>query len=99
MRVLEPLLLLILGGCASTEYAVGRLRPPVLRDLEGYAVASCLVSQSDPALSEQGDGWAAVIVQRMRGDLDPFSDVTEQVKAEVAKNNMVVIRSESGPGD
>jgi hypothetical protein len=86
-------------GCASTAYSVGQTRPAVLRDVEGYAIASCLVNQSEPYLEAQGDGWASVIVQRMKGDLDTFTAITEKVKGELAKGEMAVIRDETASAD
>jgi hypothetical protein len=99
VRSLLILAALASWGCASTGYAIGQPRSGVLRDVEGYAIASCLVSQSESYLRDQGDGWASVIVQRMKGDIDALSGVTGQVKVELAKGNMAVIRAESPPGD
>jgi hypothetical protein len=77
---------------------MGRSRPEVIRDAEGYAIASCLTYQAQPDLKAQGDAWASVIVQRMKGSLDALTGIAEQVKRESAKGNMAVIRDESGRG-
>jgi hypothetical protein len=67
------------------------------RDVEGYAIASCLAGQDQPYLKDQGDAWASVIIQRSKGELDPLTGVAEAVKAEIAKGDMTVIRSERQP--
>ena len=98
MRVALLLLGLVAGGCAIGQNSAGAPRPEVLRDAEGYAIASCLVNQPQPYLKDQGDAWASVIVQRMKGDLDVFADIAEQVKLENAKGEMAVVRDETEPG-
>jgi hypothetical protein len=69
----------------------------VRRDVEGYAIASCLFYQQQPYLKDQGDGWASAIVQRSKGDINALTAVGAAVKAEVAKGDMAVIRSETSP--
>jgi hypothetical protein len=69
----------------------------VQRDVEGYAIASCLAAQDQPYLKDQGDGWASVIIQRGKGGLDIITAVAVAVKAELAKGDMAVVRSETGP--
>ena len=81
--------------CASTLTANDRTA--VERDVESYAIATCLVNQQEPYLKDQGDGWASAIIQRAKGGLDAFTDVAAAVKAELTKGNMVVIRSETEP--
>ncbi|MBR0848041.1 hypothetical protein JQ543_09845 [Bradyrhizobium diazoefficiens] len=73
-------------------------RTALQRDVEDYAVASCLANQDQAYLRDQGDGWASVIVQRAKGGLEPLKAVAAAVKTELAKGNMPVIRSESEPG-
>jgi hypothetical protein len=69
----------------------------VLRDVEGYAVSSCLTSQKDAYLKDQGDGWASVIVQRSHGDIEHFRKVADAVNTEVAQWHVAVMRVESDP--
>ena len=95
--------ILLLLGLAFTCYAaradtVGAPRTEVQRDVEGYAIASCLVNQPQPYLKDQGDAWASVIVQRMKGDISVFASLAEQVKRENAKGKMAVVRNEASPG-
>lgn len=96
------LILLLLGlaviGCTARVATHDAPRPEVLRDVEGYAISVCLMNQTQSYLKDQGDAWASVIVQRMRGNLDILAGVAEQVKQENAKGEMAVIRSETGPG-
>jgi len=98
MRVVLLLLSMVVVGCSANVNTSGALRPEVLRDVEGYAIASCLTNQTQPYLKDQGDAWASVIVQRMKGNLDVLAVIAEQVKQENAKGDMAVIRDETGPG-
>lgn len=86
-----------LNACAATPVAATAGRDAARRDVESYAIASCLTYQQQPFLKDQGDGWASAIIQRSKGALDDFTTVAEAVKAEVARGNMVVIRVETGP--
>jgi hypothetical protein len=90
--------LLLLGvmsvGCTSIGGNLVAVRSAMQRDLEGYAIASCLVKSGEPYLKDQGDGWGAVIVQRSKADLAVLSGISEAVNREVAKGNMAVIRHE-----
>ena len=97
-RFIMILLGLAVAGCTAKVDTIGAPRPELLRDVEGYAIAVCLINQTQPYLKDQGDAWASVIVQRMRGNPDALADVAEQVKRENAKGDMAVIRSETGPG-
>ncbi len=98
MRILMLLLVVAAGGCAMREEPAGKARPEVLRDVEGYAIASCLANQAQPYLKDQGDAWASVVVQRMKGDLDALAGIAAQVKTENAKGGMAVVRDEAEPG-
>ena len=97
MRVILLLLGLIVAGCAVRTETIGAPRSEVLRDVEGYAIASCFLNQTDPYLKDQGDAWASVIVQRMKGNFDDLADIREEVKREIAKGGMAIIRNETGP--
>ena len=81
--------------CAVTLSAAAR--SAAQRDVEGYAIATCLTNQREPYLKDQGDAWASVIIQRAKGGLDVFTDIAAAVKAELAKGNMAVMRSETEP--
>ena len=98
MRAVLLLFGLAVIGCASKIDIINPSRSEVLRDVEGYAIATCLVNQPQSYLKDQGDAWASVIVQRMKGELEVFAEVAEQVKNENAKGEMAVIRDEVGPG-
>jgi len=69
-------------------------RDALQRDLEGYAVASCLVTLDDARLNEHGQAWAGSIVQRSRGPIEPFIAVYEVVKVEMP---MFMRRDEANP--
>jgi hypothetical protein len=72
-------------------------RSEVQRDVEGYAVASCLLKQKEPYLRDQGALWADGIVQRSHGDIEDFRRVAEAVDADVAQKPMAMARRESDP--
>jgi len=83
---------IILTGCSTVNSYQNTMSQ---KDVEGYAIASCLTYQESPYLKDQGDAWASVIVQRMKGGIDILSEISEIVKKEVDKGQMAVIRSES----
>jgi hypothetical protein len=83
--------------CASTGSKIAYGRSDVQRDVEGYAASSCLTSQKDAYLKDQGDGWASVIVQRSHGDIEHFKKVADAVNTEVAQGHVAVMRVESDP--
>lgn len=97
VRVLFTFAVVILVGCAAQRERGDTVRSPVLRDVESYAIAACLAGQSDAYLKGQGDAWASVIVQRMRGDVELLEGVAAQIKRENALGDMAVIRDESQP--
>jgi hypothetical protein len=96
MRFAWLLMVWVVAGCATQVDTMGSPRSEVLRDVEGYAIASCLTYQAQAYLKDQGDAWASVIVQRMKGSLDALVAVAEQVKRENARGDRAVIRDESG---
>ena len=81
------------GFPAQTAYA----RSDVQRDVEGYAVASCLIKQKEPLLKDQGALWADGIVQRSHGDIEDFRSVADAVDADVAQKPLPQARRESDP--
>jgi hypothetical protein len=72
-------------------------RSDVQRDVEGYAVASCLMKQKEPYLRDQGALWAGGIVQRSHGDVEDFRRVAGAVDADIAQKPMPAARRESDP--
>lgn len=91
-------MILILTGCPTKTVTNDIHRSEALRDAEGYAIASCLVYQPDLYLKDQGDAWASVIIQRMKGSLDVLVGIVDQVKLEIKKGGMAVIRDDVTPG-
>jgi hypothetical protein len=76
---------------------VAQARSDVQRDVEGYAIASCLIKQDVPYLKDQGALWADGIVQRSHGDIEHFRSVAEAVDADLAHKPMAMARRESDP--
>ncbi len=98
MRITIVLLVLLIIGCTNKTITDDVPRSKVLRDIEGYAIASCLTFQSNPYLKDQGDAWASVIIQRMKGNPGILAGVVEQIKLESKKGDMAVIRDDVIPG-
>ena len=90
--MIRPWLLLCIGLATATA-----ARDTVRRDVEGYAVASCLGAQKSSYLKDQADGWAANIVQRDSFRLPAFAQLDRAVKAEVARGHMATIITEDPP--
>ena len=91
-------LALTCAACAAAAAASETTRARVQRDVEGYAIASCLTYQSEPYLRAQGDGWASSIVQSGKGKVEVLARLAEQVKQELPKVSMVMTPSASGVG-
>lgn len=72
-------------------------RDTVRRDVEGYAVASCLSTQPSTYLRDQADGWAAHIVQRKAFQMKAFAALSQVVKAAVSHEPMTTIVAEQSP--
>lgn len=83
---------IVLTGCSTANYYQNTM---IQKDIEGYAIASCLTYQESPYLQDQGDAWASVIIQRTKGNIDILPEIAEIIKAEVSKGQMVIIRSEN----
>jgi hypothetical protein len=84
-------------ACLSTGGNIAHGRSDVQRDVEGYAISSCLTNQKDPYLKDQGDAWASVIVQRSHGDIEQLKPVASAVNTETAQGHVAVMRVESDP--
>jgi hypothetical protein len=94
------LLLAALATCGCTENdrkTASAVRQEALRDIESYAVGSCLAYQNHPYLKDQGDAWASAIIQRSQVNLDVFGRISSRIEAENKKGDMVVVRSETQP--
>ena len=87
--ILLPLIALVVSACSLKN----TVHDTIQQDMEGYAIASCLTYQASSYLQDQGDAWASVIVQRMKGGIDVLPDLSEAVKKEVSKGEMAVIRT------
>lgn len=88
---------LVIAGCTPDTNPAGGARTQVQRDVESYAIASCLTQQTEPYLKDQGDAWASVVVQRMHGDIEVLAGIAEQVQRENTNGDMAVMRDETRP--
>ncbi|WP_338849571.1 hypothetical protein V8J88_11065 [Massilia sp. W12] len=96
MRPFALILCLSAAACsAKTEHFPS---PAALRSMEHYAIASCFAYQGQPYLKDQGDAWAAVLVQGMSLKPDDLAKIAAQVKLELGKGEMAVMRDETNPG-
>lgn len=101
MRSAILLCLLALAGCAAAGGSPAGQAPgdsPILQEIRGYAMASCLAYQPGPALRQQGYGWASAVVQGMDGGIDGLSSVAETVRRASADAPPPTIRDETAPG-
>lgn len=87
----------VIAAGFSMSGAAAHGRPSVQRDVEGYAIATCLANQKEPYLKDQGDSWASVIVQRSHGGIGPFNSVAAAVKTELAQGHLPVVHQDSEP--
>ena len=67
------------------------------REAERYAIAACLAGEAEPYLRDQGDAWAAAIVQRGHGDPAALRGIATAVRAERARDWPPVARDEAHP--
>ena len=63
----------------------------LLRDVEGYGFAACLVAKDCAYLKDQGHGWGAVVLERSRGGLEPLLAFAAAARAEAARTPMAVM--------
>ena len=82
---------------AGRVNTVGAPRSEALRNVEGYAIASCLAYQSQPYLQDQAGNWGSLIIQRGQEPLEIWSVILEAVKRSVAKAPMTVIKNDVNP--
>lgn len=60
------------------------------RDLESYAVASCMIATQIPSLVEQGQGWAGALVERSHGPIEEFHLIATVVEEEIRVSGFAV---------
>ena len=85
----------MISFAASNALAAGR--SPALRDAEGYAIATCLSDQSQPFLKAQGEGWGSVVIQRGEGDLSVYRRISDAVRVEMRKGDLMVVHLDADP--
>lgn len=74
--------ILALIACAAAAPASAAPRSALTRDVEGYAVSSCLAAQSDATLRTQGEGWGSMIIMgRAHGDPEKWRPLHDAVRA------------------
>jgi hypothetical protein len=101
MRMIRAVWLSLLGSTvmagAAGARTIGGPRPAVLRDVEGYAIAACLVQQAQPYLKDQGYVWAGAIVQRGKAPIEALTPVEDAVKRELDKGDMAIVHADANP--
>jgi hypothetical protein len=83
MKLLFLSIIAILIVPAAEASAQAKTRSALDRDLDGYAISTCLLETDNTALKEQGGRWAGAIVQRSHGPIEAFSLVADAVRAEI----------------
>ncbi|WP_054158930.1 hypothetical protein [Rhizobium sp. AAP43] len=87
---------LTLSAALAPLSALAAPRDAVTRDVQGYAIAVCLDRQENEVLKEQGNGWAAIIVERGKGDIEDWAPLRNAVEAALAEATVPVVRGDSG---
>ena len=95
MTVSKITALAIVVVLAATVPAAART--PLQRDVEGYAIATCLGQQPSLYLKDQADGWGSIIVQRGHGGRAPMLALSAAVRAEAARTPVYQIADEQHP--
>lgn len=86
----------LLAATIATVPVAAAVRSAAARDVEGYAVATCLAAQADPVLKQQGEGWASAIIERGRGGVEQLRPVQLAVARALAQSGVAVMRQD-GP--
>jgi hypothetical protein len=97
MRTILLVLTLTATGFSTEAHPVGTPRSELLRDVEGYAIASCFINQAQPYLKDQGYAWSETIIQRGKAPLEDLAPIFDAVKLELDKGHMAVVFSENSP--
>jgi hypothetical protein len=84
-------------GETAQAHTIGAPRPAMLRDVEGYAIAACLVHQAEPYLKDQGYAWGNAIIQRGKAPIEVLAPIEDAVKLEIAKGDMAIIHVDTNP--
>lgn len=84
-------IILSVGELRSAEIAS---RSEVQRDVESYAIATCLTLQKADFLKGQGDGWGSVIVNRGHGDVEDWHPLIRAVKSVVENEHLPVTQGD-----
>ena len=85
-------------GIAACVTSVSAAAPGwATRDAAHYAMAACLAGQRDATLKDQGQAWAAAIVQRGPGNPAALRAIDAAVRAEVARGEVPIARDEEHP--
>jgi len=78
--------------CAFNAHAAPRTQ--LQRDVEGYVSAACLAGQANAALAQQGQDWAAIIINRSRADLQSFEQLSKAVKETMRRLPMAIVKGD-----
>lgn len=78
----------------GTPTAAWPRRDALRADVEGYAMASCLIRQDPAYLREQGHLWSGAVLQHGHGSLDDWSLLSRAVEAESARRPMAMARGD-----
>lgn len=79
----------------NLSHASAAPREQLRKDVEGYAIATCLSKQASPEIRDQGDAWASAIVQRGRGEVEDWQPLVAAVDAAIRRTPMLVIKGDA----
>ncbi len=78
--------------------ALAAPRPQLQRDVEGYAIAACLMQQKSTELQQQGDAWGSIILNRSPATLAAWRPLAAAVKAETQRRPMTLVHGDTALG-
>lgn len=98
MRFVLMVMAAAMAGCTMHPASLSNVNHQVLKDIESYAIASCLCNQADPYLKQQGDAWASAIIQRTNITLETLTSISAQIDNYAGGGQTALVRSEA-PGE
>jgi hypothetical protein len=90
-------LALIVSEFSVEAHPIGSPRSKILRDVEDFAIASCLAKQTQPYLKDQGSAWGYAIIEGGKAPVEDLMLIDDIVKREIAKGDTAWIPDDSNP--
>lgn len=88
------LMLAPVAACHDRSASAPLVSVQLQRDTIDYAMASCVASQPQPFLKDQGERWANAVIQRGHGAIEHWSRIADAVEIELKRSGIA-----QGQGD